>query len=364
MEKSVTFVLPAPYLFPCGGYKVVFEYANALAGRGWIVRLVFPYIPLGEPVPRLVRSPFKWARRRAGHGLRSVRNSHDPAPWFQLDRRVELCWAYSLEAPDLPDAAAVVATWWETAEYVSRLPEKKGKKYYLIQHLETWGDPEDRVMATWKLPLHKVVIAKWLEAIAEGLGEASTYIPNGLDFSAFGIDIPPEGRRADRMLMLYHNNDWKGSADGLRAAGLARLRVPSLELDLFGTHPAPQGLPAWINYHRNPPQKELRSLYNNAAIFLAPSWAEGWGLPPSESMQCGCALVATDIGGHREFAVGGKTALVVPPRQPEALADCIVRLATDDGLRATISRSGNENIQQFTWERAANALERALLSGR
>lgn len=341
---------------------MVYEYANALVARGWIVRLVYPYILIGEAVPRLASEPLTWMRRRVGHAWRSARNSHNPAPWFQLDRRVEMCWVYSLEAADFPEAGAVVATWWETAEYISRLPREKGEKSYLIQSLETWGGPEERVMRTWKLPLHKVVIAKWLAAIADELGEACTYVPNGLDFSAFGVDVPLERRPGTRLLMLYHENAIKGSADGLRAAELARQRVPALELDLFGTPPAPPGLPSWINYHRNPPQKELRSLYNRAAIFVSPSWIEGWGLPAAEAMQCGCALVATDIGGHREFAMDGKTALVAPPRQPEALADCIVRLVGDDKLRAAIAQRGNEYIQQFTWERATKSLERVLLS--
>lgn len=362
-KKIVNFVLPTPYTGPVGGFKVVFEYANALAARGWIPYITWPYIPLGEKVPRLMGHPLLWARRRAGHVLRSLYKSHDPSPWFQLDRRVQSRWAYSLESSDIPDASAVVATWWETAEYVARLPGNKGKKYYLIQHLETWGGPEDRVMATWKLPLRKIVIAKWLRSIADGLGESCTYIPNGLDFASFGIDVPPERRRRDRLMMLFHNSDWKGSEDGLRATEIARSRIPSLELDLFGTPPPPAGLPGWVSYHRNPPQRELRSLYNRAAIFVAPSWAEGWPLPPAEAMQCGCALAATDIGGHREYAIDQKTALLAPAKRPEALADCIVRLATDPDLRVAIACNGRSHVKQFTWARATEALENALKTG-
>jgi glycosyltransferase involved in cell wall biosynthesis len=218
-------------------------------------------------------------------------------------------------------------------------------------------------MATWKLPLHKIVIAKWLREIADGLGEPSTYIPNGLDFTTFGVDAPPEGRESGRLLMLYHGSDWKGSADGLRAAEIARARFPGLKLDLFGTPPAPNGLAPWVSYHRNPPQRELRSLYNRAAIFVAPSWAEGWPLPPAEAMQCGCALAATDIGGHREYAIDQKTALLAPAKRPEALADCIVRLATDPDLRVAIACNGRSHVKQFTWARATEALENALKTG-
>lgn len=350
---SITFVLPGEGTLPSGGPKVVYEYANALAHRGHRVTVVHPAFR-GE------YTSFQYAKRAIRYLQRSMDKSYRPDAWFQVDPRVQLLWAPTLHARNIPDGDAVVATWWHTAEFVAGYPPSKGRKFYLLQSLETWGGPEDRVMATWRLPLQKIVIARWLQDIADSMGEKSIHIPNGLNFNAFGIDADPASRDSNRLMMLYHRDPWKGSVDGLAAMQLAREQVPSLETDLFGVSPAPDGLQPWIHYHRNPPQAKLRQLYNQASIFVAPSSTEGWALPPAEAMMSGCALAATDIGGHRDYCIRGQTALLSPPKDPKAMADNLLSLLQDQQQRISLARAGNEYIQQFTWNRAADSFEAAL----
>ena len=78
-------------------------------------------------------------------------------------------------------------------------------------------------------------------------------------------------------------------------------------------------------------------------------------------MMSGAALVATDIGGHREYACHEKTALLSPPKEPEILAENILRLIRDRNLRILLAKQGNDYIQQFTWKRAVDQFE-ALVS--
>jgi glycosyltransferase involved in cell wall biosynthesis len=245
----------------------------------------------------------------------------------------------------------------------SRRRSRKGRKYYLVQHFEQWGGPHHRVLASWRLPLTKVVTSCWLEEAGRELDEPSYYVPNGLEFRSSGIEPPPAQRPPASVGRLHHPYDSKGSRDGLAALHSARSSVPGLRAELFGTAPRPAGLPEWISYHENPPQSELRALYNRAAIFLSPSWAEGWPLPPAEALACGCALVCTDIGGHREYAVDGVTALLSAPKQPGELARNVVRLARDPELRSALSARGHEAIKQFTWERAIDKLATVLTGG-
>ena len=77
-------------------------------------------------------------------------------------------------------------------------------------------------------------------------------------------------------------------------------------------------------------------------------------------MMCGAAVAATDNGGHREFAFHEKTALLSPPKDPRSLATNIIRLIRDEELRIRLAKQGNANIQQFTWDRAADAFEKAI----
>jgi len=357
---KVCFVLPGSGQNPCGGFKVAYEYANGLVSRGHEVTVVHaPYnLYGGMSYARSAKKSLVYGGRLLG-----CKGGYLPDKWFLVDPRVVMKWVPSLHQRWISDADAVVATSWETAEWVANYPPDRGKKFYLIQHQESTfvGTDKERVDATWKLPLKKIVIARWLEAIAHSLGEDAAYIPNGLDFKTFGLDLPISGRNPARLIMLYHDQPWKGSNEGLAAMDLVKREIPELEAVLFGVPHCPAGLPGWVSYFQKPAQSVLRRLYNEAAIFVGPSWAEGWPLPPAEAMQCGAALCVTDIGGHQEYALAGKTALLSPPRSIQALANSILTLVRDQGNRIAIATGGNEFIAQFTWERAVNTFERFIL---
>jgi len=356
----VTLLVPMAAHRPAGGFKVTYEYGNYLAARGHQVNVVHGNL-LYVDKPLLSLPPKEMVKKAWNYWKLKLTGGYRPDSWFTVGQTVRMMWAPSLAAKYIPDADFVIATAWETAEWALTYPASKGRLFYLIQHLETWSGPEARVMATWKAPLEKIVIAPWLQRIAAGLGERSTLIANGLDFSRFEIVTPPEDRDPARLLMLYHFVEWKGSGEGLAAFELAKKAVPGLKIDLFGIDVAPPGLPEGVTYYHQPSPQRLKELYNSAAIFISPAWAEGWALPPAEALQSGCALAVTDIGGHEAYAKHGETALLSPIKDPAALAANIVRLVEDRELRLRLARQGNALIRQFTWERAGAAMERLLL---
>lgn len=350
----ITFVLPGAGLVPVGGFKAVYEYANHLSRRGHKITVVHSArLCINENLSRVARSTL-WYLYRRGTG------KYGPDSWFLVDPSVKLLWVPSLSKHHIPDGDVVIATAWQTAEWVAEYPHSKGQKLYLIQHLETWSGPEDRVYATWRLPLKKIVVAKWLEQFGKGIGEESVCIPYGLDFETFTRKMPPDQRNPSTVMMLYHEYNWKGSKDGLDALHLVRDRTQNLTVTLFGTS-RPSGFPSWISYYCSPPQTLLSDLYNASSIFVAPSWTEGWGLPATEAMMCGAALTATETTGHLEFAIHEKTALLSPIKSPHELARNVLRLIEDNALRIRLAQQGYEYVQQFTWRRAADRFEAVLL---
>jgi glycosyltransferase involved in cell wall biosynthesis len=352
----ITFLLPGPGHIPVGGLKVAYEYANGLSRLGHAVVVV-------HPASLYIDTPLKRKPRlMAGYIYRGMTGKYRPNSWFPLDSSVRMRWTPSLAARYVPDADVVIATAWQTAEWASQYPASKGRQFYLIQHLETWNGHLDRMYRTWTAPLEKIVIARWLERIALDLGQKATHIPNGLDFTKFYVQTPITERDPNSVAMLFQDYDWKGSADGVRALCIVREQVPDLRATLFGVPPRPPSLPGWIHYHSCPPQDILRGIYNSVAIFVAPSWAEGWPLPPAEAMMCGAALVGTDIGGHQEYAIHEETALLSPAKDPAGLAVNLKRLIDDPELRLRIARAGNAFIQQFTWDRAVRSMEQLLTS--
>ncbi len=354
----VTFVLPGYPTLPIGGYRIVYQYANYLVSRGHEVTVVHPaYVRQTLPaLPERFRSlsrTWRWFLRWRGATFPPRQK------WQAIDARVRM--KYLREDPNaacIPDADAVFATAWTTAEYVKDYPRHKGVPFYLIQHWETWMGAPDRVRDTWLLPLHKVLISRWLLEHGETLGATQMrHVPNAIDHNHFRLTCPMESRQA-RILALYHRSQWKGIGDALAALSLLHEAHPEVAITMFGGPPRGSEIPDWITYHQDPSADRLVSLYNEHSIYLAASWAEGWALPPAEAMACGCAFVGTDIGGFRDYAVHGLTALLSPPRDAQALFYNLRRVVEDRDLRQRLQREGNQHIREFKWERSGAELER------
>lgn len=356
----ITFLLPDYPWRPIGGFRVVYEYANRLVSRGHSVAVVHAR---RCPVPKggRLRQPFslKDAVRPAARFARA-RLVRARLEWHKVDPRVDLRFVPDLMPRHIPAGDVVVATSWRTAAFASSYDIEKGQKFYLLQHHETWDGSPDLVNATWRLPMKKIVIARWLERVGRDLGvppDEMRYIPNGIDRSVYAL-TSSIAERPLRVASLCHPAEWKGSRDAVAALEIAKSEVPNLEAVMFGTTPRPAWVPQWIDYWRDPPQDMLVSnLYNGSAVYLCASWAEGWHLPPAEAMACGCAVVSTRIDGVADFAVDGRTALLAPPRDAGTLAEHVVRLLRHNDLRTSLAQAGYDHIAQFDWEKSTSALE-------
>jgi glycosyltransferase involved in cell wall biosynthesis len=336
----ITFVLPGWATAPVGGYKVVYEYANRLAELGHTTYLVHP-LDTGKTGNR-VMTAFRYARKV---GQKAVRGS-----WLTFRRSgVRSIVTPNLEATHIPSADVVIATSWRTAECVADYPARCGNKFYFIQSYETWSGSKERVDATWRLPLKKIVISKWLRDIATQMGEQAVLVPNAIDTAHFRVTRSIEERNTAVVGLLYHEQAIKGFKYGFDALQECKRRHPELSAIVFGVPAMKRSLPSWVRFVRNPRGDTLRDLYNEMSIFVHTSVLEGWALPPAEAMACGCAVVAANNEGVREFAVDGYSALVVEKASSSALAQGIDRLLLDDSLRIRLASTGHDHIQSFSW---------------
>ena len=347
-KKIITFLLPSGSKNPVGGYKVVYEYANRLINDNYEVNIIYPATLL-------------WKEQNIYQKLKGIvryfyfktnKNRYLPYNWFPLDKRIKIFWTPTLEEKYVQKSDYIVATAWQTSEYLGNYIKRYKKKIYLIQHYELWGCTEERLLSTWKLPLEKIVIAKWLKSIADTLNEKAQLIYNGLDFKKFYIEEMIEKRNRKTIICLYHESDWKGFKYGLEALKILKEKYLDLKVICFGAYKNPKTLPEWVEYYYSPEQNKLRKLYNEASIFLGTSLGEGWGLTVSEAMQCGCAVVCTNVVGYNEMAFDGETALLCESKNPEDMVAKIEKLFENDNFRIIIANNGNKFIQQFTWERA------------
>ena len=182
----ITFVTPAPSL--AGGYRTVAIHASHLRCRGHDVQVVARLSPRPSIRDRLhaIIKQHRWARRI------------EPDTTYLDEVQITPQYVdsdHQLSDRDLQDADAIIATWWETAEWIARLSPSKGAKIYFIQDHEIFPYlPVERVVATWRLPFHKIVVSQWLADVARTkYGEAAVAIvPNGVDTERFWA--PPRGK--------------------------------------------------------------------------------------------------------------------------------------------------------------------------
>jgi L-malate glycosyltransferase len=352
----VTFLMPRYEWGPSGGYRIVCEHANGLVARGHRVTIVHPR-HLGAPGSSEHVSAYRRAREMAN----SVRDRLlKPTVTFQaIDERVELAYVPNLKPRFIPDGDAIFATAWGTVRPVLESPRRAGEKCYLIQGYETWQGPKDLVDETWYSPLHKVVVSKWLNEVGNEIGARDlSYVPNGIDHDRYRL-IRPIETRPRRVAMAFANAPVKGPTDGIFALEKAKEKFPEISVVMFGTgRRRGTQIPRWVEYYQKPPQDFIvEDIYNGSSIFLSSSWSEGFALPPAEAACCGCAVVATDSGGIRDFIQSGETGLLSPARNAEALAENLCLLLGDDVLRVKLAENGHNGLALFNWRRSTDLLE-------
>lgn len=118
------------------------------------------------------------------------------------------------------------------------------------------------------------------------------------------------------------------------------------------------------------PNEDLPRIYNALDVVVVPSrlvpeFAEPWSLAVNEAMGCGAAVVASDAVGAVQdgLVTDGETGLVFPNGDVTALADALEHLAGDARLRTALAEAGNGAVQEFTYERAAQAFVDAAQAG-
>lgn len=99
------------------------------------------------------------------------------------------------------------------------------------------------------------------------------------------------------------------------------------------------------------PEKDLPILYNAAELFVYPSLYEGFGLPPLEAMACGAPVITSNTSSLPE--VVGDAGITVDPHDIDRLADEMLRVLADEGLRQDMINKGLDRAKMFNWKKTA-----------
>lgn len=189
-------------------------------------------------------------------------------------------------------------------------------------------------------------------------------IYNGIDTEIFKPQ-PAITRKHQRLLATASaDQPLKGLNYLLQAYAQLLTKLPELELIIVGK-PKAGGVTEQLitelklNYKvqfiSGISTKKLVELYASATLAVVPSVYEGFGLPAGEAMACGVPVISTDGGALPE--VVGDAGVIVPAKQPEALAKGVEFLLNSPEKQAQYAIAGRQRIlEQFSWQVVAKKL--------
>jgi glycosyltransferase involved in cell wall biosynthesis len=101
-------------------------------------------------------------------------------------------------------------------------------------------------------------------------------------------------------------------------------------------------------------KRDVPEIIQTIDIFVLPSLTEGLSISILEAMASSKPVIATNVGGNPELVINKKTGILVPPKDPEALANAMIELIKNKKLREEMGREGRKRVEkEFTIEKTA-----------
>jgi glycosyltransferase involved in cell wall biosynthesis len=272
------------------------------------------------------------------------------------------------------DAAHIAAF----ASYLARI----NYSITLLASLSGYG-PNQRVK--WQDASFGLVMSERLRSeLEDTLGDAA---PEQISIAPMGVDMDQAKRerayvpwRPGQTARLYtcgRLNPVKGheflfkAVEQLKAEGIdVRLQVAGEEEGAPGYRDqlkqmlAERKLTDSVELLGGVPEERHRQALEQAHVFVLASLDEGISVAAMEAMAMQTPTVVTDVGGMRELVDPGRDALMVPSKDPPALAQAIARILKDPALAQRLSESSRQKIaQRFHHRRSAEALAECLGHG-
>jgi glycosyltransferase involved in cell wall biosynthesis len=209
--------------------------------------------------------------------------------------------------------------------------------------------------------------------------ERVAVVPEGIDLGRWARAVeearaagPPAGRAAAGPVVLSVARQYrrKDTRTLFEAFARVRERPPAALLRIVGGGPelpalraraAALGLEGTVAFLGEVADAEaVRREYLAADLFCLPSLQEGFGIVFLEAMAAALPIVATRAAAIPEVVPEGEVGLLVPPRDPEALAAAMDRLLGDAELRRRLGEAGRRRVERYDWQVVAGEFLEAL----
>ncbi len=342
--------------------------SNPWVGGGGSLRVWEIYRRLAGRVEATVATgSFPGARDETREGVRYLRlGARSPYPWSR--------WTYSRAATALLARGGYDAAVLDFSVYTPvRLPAS-GPVGTVVHMLhgpsarDRWGGALGGVLdAAERRSLGRArrvsTTSRWM------LDRLRPILAPGAQTELIGSGVPDEFARVERReggyLLYYGRFDLfqKGLDTLLRAYARIAREHPEVELRVAGRGKDEErvrelarelGVADRVRLYPNVERPQVLELFSGALALLMPSRLEGLPMAPAEAMAAGVPVVAASVGAVPEVIDPPRGGTLVPPDDPDALADAVLALLDDPGRRAALSASARDSARRFSWDAVAD----------
>jgi hypothetical protein len=187
-----------------------------------------------------------------------------------------------------------------------------------------------------------IATSAWLCTLAREHGATAVQVPLGLDRAMFAQG-PPADRRGLHVTAVAHTAGWMDCETLSEALVHVREVRPEVSVTLFGNVPA-DGVTRFV---ARPPLKLIANVIRSSSVHLVSAREEGFGYVGAGALACGAALVSTKTKGASEYAIDGRTALLVTPGDASALAEAVLELLADAEQRGRLAAAGAALVRRL-----------------
>lgn len=342
--------------FMSGAERMVQEIVERLGGR-------FDFYIV---TARIRRDLLKTEVRQTANGSFTIRRV---GLGFKFDK-----WLYPLIAP--------LAAWWVKPQIVHAVMESYAgvalwlstaifgfKKTILTLQSGDLDMPEKtKKIPVWlwqkihQAPNLVIGISSALEARAKKLGAAKTLvIHNGVDFKKLE-EIKREIPAEPTISVVARLSKEKGLDYLIKSLPLIAKKISDIRLDIVGDGNMrgelmwlvkQEKLESCVRFLGSLPNDQAMRQAAKSSIFVLPSLGEGLGIVILEAQALGVPVVATNIGGIPDCVKDGSTGILVPIKNPEAIAEAVIKILENKSLANELVANAKTELYRFDWQRIA-----------
>jgi len=261
--------------------------------------------------------------------------------------------------PFLPMAALKTAPKIKVVTY--HAAHERNYLYFLLSKI---------ILDYFKMPHGMIAVSKVAEKSARiYINRNFTIIPNGVDINRFSPKIEPIQKLMDgkkNILFVGRFEPRKGLKYLLKAFPMIKKNVPNARLVIIGG-----GFYKGFYKQYIPPQygkdiflagfvsgEDLPRYYASCDVFCSPAIGrESFGIILLEGMASKKCVIASDISGYRQVIDSNVNGVLVPPREPDKLAESIVNVLNNDKLRNEIATNARKKAEKYAWKKVTNQIE-------